>query len=192
MLPRIIAVCGARRSGKDAVSSILSSIGYEHIKISAALKESCKILFDFTDDQLESDIKDEIDPRWGVTPRSMMQYLGTEVMQYGLPQTFPQMALGREFWIRRTMESMSQSHDNSRYVISDLRFLHEERLLRTRKDTFIIKVHRDHARGLDEHCSEQEFKYIRENLLIQNNFMTLDELEVFIRSQLDKLERTVE
>ena len=116
-------------------------------------------------------------------------------MQYGLPGAFPQMGLSRDFWIRRTMTAMS-CDVTQRYVISDLRFVHEVSQLRMHDpDTFIIKIHRGNGCASvgsgsgDDHCSEQEFKDIQEDILIHNNFATLEELAVFIRSVLGSLGR---
>jgi hypothetical protein len=184
---RIIAICGARRSGKDYIANIFSRNEYKHVKFSAKLKDMCRVLFDFTPDQLETDSKEAIDPRWGVSPRQMMQFLGTEVMQYALPQTFPQMDLGREFWVRSTLASM-EAH--KKYVISDLRFLHEERILRTYPDVCIIKVQRQRSDAeilthIDSHPSEQEFYSIREDITINNNG-TLEDLEKYVVSLMQK------
>ena len=38
-------------------------------------------MFGFTEDQVFGDAKDVIDPVWGVTPRLVLQVLGTELMQ---------------------------------------------------------------------------------------------------------------
>jgi hypothetical protein len=187
MLPRIIAICGAKRSGKDTVARMICELEHEyvHVKFSSALKDVCKVLFGFTDDQLELDLKEDIDPRWGVSPRQMMQYLGTEVMQHELPSAFPQMSLGRTFWIKRTMDAMSP---DKKYVISDLRFLHEESLLRDH-GAYIIKVDRGGAGVTDNHSSEQEFKDIHEDVFIENNSLDMQELREIIKQLLEHRQR---
>ena len=49
----------------------------EVLKPEGILKE----LFLFTDEQLYTDQKDEIDPRWGVTPRELMNEIGIDALK---------------------------------------------------------------------------------------------------------------
>ena len=182
-LPRIIAVCGSKRSGKDTIAGILShAYGYEHIKISQKLKDVCKTLFGFTDEQLETDTKEVVDARWRVSPRRVMQFLGTEVMQYALPQGLPEIKdgmLGRKFWIESTLEEIKRN-PHKKYIISDLRFLHEEDVLKEH-GAFIIKVQRfNTSASTDSHKSEQEFKFIQHHLNVDNYFTTKDELRTMM------------
>lgn len=184
MLPRIVAICGPKRSGKDTIATFLAEThGYEHIKISKKLKDMCKCLFDFSDDQLETDSKEVVDQRWGITPRHAMQFLGTEIMQYKINDLMP--SIGRSFWIKSVIEDI-RTHKDKKYVISDLRFLHEEALLRD-ENAFIIKVIRPSRHALmgnmkDNHVSEKEFMEIREHIQIVNCYKSLDE---FRRMMLD-------
>lgn len=180
--PKIIAICGAKRSGKDYIANFLSiNHGYTHIKISKKLKDVCQILFDFTDDQVENDIKDVVDPRWEKSPRSCMQFIGTEIMQYKLQEFLPNQ--GRKFWINSLLCSIDE---NKRYVISDLRFLHEFEELR-KKDCYIIKVEREQrVREDDMHQSEQEFKDIIPNLTVYND-MSTNKILTQIQSCVDRL-----
>lgn len=167
-LPKIIAVCGAKRAGKDTIANILcDKYGYKHIKIAQKLKDICKILFSFTDDQLETDIKEDIDRRWNISPRQAMQFIGTEVMQYQIQHLLP--GVDRNFWMHSIIKEID-ANPELRYVISDLRFLHEAKMLRE-KDAVIIKVCRDRAGDthIDNHVSELEYIKINHDLLIKNN-----------------------
>ena len=185
-LPKIVAICGAKRAGKDSIARVLQEAhGYEHLQISRRLKDACQLLFGFTSDQLESDIKETVDPRWGVSPRRVMQYLGTEVFQYGIhcPSGLPEMNVHvtpREFWIKATLdfidrESQKNNSKNCKYVITDLRFLHEERLLKER-GAFSVKVVRDAKSNAqaDMHVSEREYLAIKEDALVINDGSLVD------------------
>ena len=166
-LPRVIALCGARRVGKDTLAAhLVSRHGYEHIKITAPLKQVCKTLFSFTDDQLETDIKEAIDERWGVSPRQVMQFLGTEVFQYKIQELLP--GVGRNFWVN-SMVNMIEANPEKRYVISDMRFLHEFEALR-RFGMLTVKISSPHVvqNNTDAHVSEQEHTTIREDVHIAN------------------------
>jgi hypothetical protein len=160
----IIAICGAKRSGKDTLANIISSkYGHTHVKIAQKLKDACKILFNFTDDQMELDIKDDIDPKWKTSPRKIMQFMGTEIMQYKIQEILPH--VGKKFWIN----SLTRSFDEGkRYVISDLRFLHEYEELK-KKGAIIIKIYSEYDTNSDIHLSEKEFLEIPYDFLIINN-----------------------
>lgn len=174
MTPRIIAICGLKRSGKDALADALCNLyGYEKIKISEGLKEVLKTLFSFTEAQLESDLKDLPDAKWGVTPRKIMQFMGTEIMQYEIQKVLPN--VGRTFWIKKIIDTYIDSYPSKRYVISDMRFLHEYEALQ-KYFPYVIRVERDGG-NLDPGCthpSETEFKSIPYNALFDNRGTLLD------------------
>lgn len=167
-LPRVIALCGARRTGKDTIANYLVfKYGYEHIKITTPLKDICKTLFHFTDEQLETDLKEAVDTRWGVSPRQVMQFIGTEVFQYKIQELLPH--VGRNFWINSLVEHI-KNEPGKKFVISDLRFFHERNAL----DYFlpiVIKVVSDRVRqnSTDAHVSECEQKSLKEDILVTNN-----------------------
>lgn len=169
-LPRVIALCGARRTGKDTVANyIVDHFGYEHIKITAPLKSICKTLFHFSDDQLETDSKEHVDERWDVSPRQVMQFLGTEVFQYKIQELIPN--VGRNFWINSLITQI-QSNPDKKYVISDLRFIHEFKELKENIDNvFTVKLVSNRVEGnqTDKHASECEYKNIQEDVLLINN-----------------------
>ena len=76
MVLQLIFLSGYNRCGKDTLANHLSTqYGFTHMKISQPLKDSLKVLFNLTDDQLENDSKDEIDTQWGVTPRDIRNLL---------------------------------------------------------------------------------------------------------------------
>ena len=167
----IIAICGPKRAGKDTIADhLISKYNYEKIKIADPLKSVTKELFGFTEDQIgETDAKDIIDERWGITPRRALQFFGTEVMQYKIQELLPD--IGRKFWINRLVEG-SISNPGAKYVISDLRFLHEyEELYKKTKDNLcIIKVLRPGKTDeKDTHVSELEYKGIKEDILLIND-----------------------
>jgi dephospho-CoA kinase len=165
---KIIAICGMKRSGKDTIADhIISKYDYEKIKLADPLKKAVQILFNFTDDQVgDSDDKDKIDPNWGITPRKVMQFFGTEIMQYKIQEILP--TIGRKFWINSLISNMNMN-PTKKYIISDLRFLHEyEELIK--QNVFIIKVTRKtELLNEDNHISEEEWQNIPENLLINND-----------------------
>jgi hypothetical protein len=161
---RVIAICGYKRSGKDTIADfIASTYGYKHIKIAEGLKSTMKIMFDFTDDQLE-DTKDVIDQRWGITPRRAMQFFGTEIMQHQVQKLLPD--VGRNFWMRKINNTLASANEN--FVISDMRFYHEYEALQEFYP-FIIKVTNPGVCCVDTHCSETEFATIPHHIEVIND-----------------------
>ncbi len=158
MTPSIIAICGLKRSGKDTIADVLCECyGYEKAKIATPLKDALKILFKLSDAQVEGNEKDIIDPRWGVEPRRLMQFIGTEVMQYQLQELLPD--VGRTFWIKRLIEEhiTQNKGTNKKIVIPDLRFKHEYDLL-SKYNAVFWRVERFYNDNIHEtHSSELEY-----------------------------------
>ena len=160
---RVIAICGAKRSGKDTISNILGQLyGFTNVKISEDLKNCCKILFGFEYDQLEGQLKDVVDPTLNCKPRELMQFIGTDVMQFHIQKIIPD--IGRTFWIKKTIERIEKQGIEN-VVISDLRFLHEYELLKQTygSNLFAWKVERPSLSvnsSESNHCSEQEWKIL--------------------------------
>lgn len=167
-MPRIIAVCGLKRSGKDTISDYLCErFGYQKIKIAQGLKDMLKASFGFTDEQLETDLKDEVDPKWGVSPRLVMQFMGTNVMQYEIQKILPN--VGRTFWMKRIIEHYLDKDDTTKYVISDMRFVHEYEMIK-KYSPLVIRVERSSlSLPFDLHPSELDHKNIPCDLIIDNN-----------------------
>lgn len=168
MAKKVIAICGYKRSGKDTVANFIqSNYNYSHVKIANSLKNICKYMFDFTDDEMETDSKDVLNDQWGVTPRKVLQYFGTEMMQYHIQELIPN--IGREFWIRKCIKDM-ESLNNDKIVISDLRFIHEYEALKRKygKSLYILKLLKTGDK-CDCHESETEWEKIQADYIISND-----------------------
>ena len=142
----IIAICGLKRCGKDTLADyIVSRYGFEKVKIADPLKEACKQLFGLTDAQVELDEKDVVDDKWGVAPRQILQFVGTEMFQFKLQELLPD--IGRSFWMRQLLET----HKKGCIVISDMRFVHEYEILKAAQpDLVVIKIVRDSKEHKDD------------------------------------------
>ncbi len=169
MTPQIVAICGLMRSGKDTVADyLIAKYGYSKIKIAGQLKEAVKAMFGFTDNQLENSEKDLIDTRWNITPRQAMQFLGTDVMQFQAEKLLPN--IGRTFWISSMVMTM-KSFPDKKYVVSDLRFIHELDYLKNAYpgNVFVIRVDRPQNESLSNHSSEVDFKNMIVDACLKND-----------------------
>lgn len=157
-MPRIIAICGAKRSGKDVLAEhLVRKYNYERIAFAEPLKHAIKTLFNFDDEQVGigedtgTGKKDALDERWGITPRAALQFFGTEVMQEKIQELLPD--IKRNFFantLKNYIKTRMDANEGQRFVISDLRFLHEYEVLfsipNIRKDDIaIIRVIRPDA-----------------------------------------------
>lgn len=174
MKQHCIAVCGLKRSGKDTIASYILSRwnDYQHIKIAFQLKKVIQDLFHFTPEMLETDVKDQVHPEWKVTPRQIMQFVGTDMFQFKIQEILP--SLGRKFWITSAME-LSRKNEYHKIVISDLRFPHEvETIKKYYENVLIVKVERPVMDLTDSHISELEYTQIHEDVKIINDGSLMD------------------
>jgi hypothetical protein len=129
-MKHIIAICGEKRSGKDVLAEhLVRNHGYTKISFADPLKKVVKTLFNFSDIQVGIDEgenagseKDTVDDRWGISPRQALQFFGTEVLQYKIQELLP--TINRDFFAE-SLVSRIKATGIQKYVINDLRFLHE-------------------------------------------------------------------
>lgn len=181
--PRLIGLCGKKRSGKDTITNYLcDNYQYNNKKIATDLKILIKLLFGLSDSQLETDEKDIIDKNWNITPRKIMQFFGTEIMQIEIQRLLPN--INKNFWIKSFIKKNLKDKENY-IVISDLRFIHEYKELE-KENIFVIRVERNKNMNIDEHISEKEYLDIPADIVIQNNG-TIEELYKNIEFIMTKL-----
>lgn len=186
-IPKIIGICGKRRSGKDTLANyICTHYTFENKKISDNLKSLVKILFGFSDTQVENDEKDIIDPLWNISPRQSLQFFGTEIMQYKIQELLPD--INRKFWIKSFITNNIINNISKNIVISDLRFNHEYEELK-KHNILIIRIDREsninNIENVDDHCSETEHIQIPADIIIKNDG-TIEELYSKINKELIK------
>lgn len=164
MIPKIIAIIGAKRCGKDTLANYISEkYGYDKIKLADPLKKTVQALFNFTDEQIEEDAKDIIDPNWNITPRKTLQFFGTEIMQYKIQELLPN--IDRNFIVKSLINKLDP---NKNYIISDMRFYHEYQEI-IKLNPLIIKITRPNLLATDLHPSEIEYRSIPHNIHIIND-----------------------
>tara|TARA_Y100000389_G_scaffold187896_1_gene209812 strand:- start:851 stop:1465 length:615 start_codon:yes stop_codon:yes gene_type:complete len=173
--PKIIAICGYKRSGKDTIAKYLEKKHYyKHLKITYKLKECIKLLFNLNNNDLEEK-KEEINNKWNVSPRHMMQFIGTEMFQYKIQELLPN--IDKKFWIQTFLNdnlvNKLRNNDKFNIVISDLRFIHEyEELIKLNLPIIFIKVVNENIMIDDNnslHISEKNFLEIPISYEINNN-----------------------
>lgn len=176
-LPRIICICGMMHSGKDILADyFVQKYNYEKISFAKPLKQAVSLLFDLQDDQIYGEKKDVIDERWKTTPRQIMQIIGTDMLQFYVPQKIMP-HIGRHFWTHKLINTI-QKNPEKKFVINDLRFYHEYKILKNifQKDIYFIKIKREQEYKRNTHISEQEIENINCDIEIQNYFSQKQDL----------------
>jgi len=134
-MTKIIGFHGIAGAGKDTAAFAIKELepSTDIFAFAGPLKEACKILFNFTNDQLyDQIIKEEIDERWKKSPREILQWLGTDILRENIDQDFFVM----------NMKQRIESSKADYILISDVRFDNEAEFIRSLGGK-IIKIERD-------------------------------------------------
>lgn len=119
----IIGISGRKRVGKDTIADYLVQYyGFIKLDISDPLKDVCRILFDFSEDQLYGDSKEIFDPKLGTSPREIFQYLGTDILLKDINRIAP--LLEENLFVNKIIRGVTNIFDvnpNARIVICGLR-----------------------------------------------------------------------
>lgn len=162
----IIAISGYKHSGKTtAAGYIADNYGYEEYALAYPLKAALTVMFGYDHSHMYGPRKEEIDPRFGISPRQMLQTLGTEWGQFDLQSASRsfRVATGRNIWVKRFFHMVWKKGVN--YVISDVRFQHEIEALRDIDDTLSVMV----LGGLDNDRHPSEERNLRTDVVIDND-----------------------
>ena len=116
----LIALSGPAGSGKTTIARYMKeNYGFHVLSFAFRLKLTVCNIYDMTWEQVTSE-RETVDPRYGLTPRFIMQRLGTEVARYIYPET----------WIAALRRDMGDCDEVGKFVIDDLRFENEAAAVR--------------------------------------------------------------
>jgi len=176
----IIGLGFKARSGKDEVGDYLvRAYGFKKVSFAAALKRGCMEMFGLTEEQVYGDLKEVVDPYWGVTPRLILQKVGTECMR----NTYDQ-----DIWVKSVEKRVTTEGGN--WVITDCRFPNEAVAIK-KWGGVVVRLDRPQAGasgGIASHPSEVAMEsYDEWDHIINNEGESLEELYI----KVDKLVRDV-
>lgn len=119
---RIIGISGRAGHGKDTCASFLPST-FVRLAFADPLKDGVAVMFGFTHEQVRGSLKEQIDPRYGVSPRQCMQWLGTE---------FGRKLIADNVWVRvmRSRLDDAKARGTPGAIITDVRFPNEADAIR--------------------------------------------------------------
>jgi hypothetical protein len=193
----IIGVCGKMRNGKDSIADLLvEKGGYVRYSFADPIKRGAMEMFGFSHEQVFGDLKDATDQRWGITPRKVLQIMGTDLFQFDFYKHMKQtemvdchgVQIRRNIWVKRFQiwceeELRSGRSGPMKIVLPDVRFQHEADGIRD-NGGIILKVVRPSITNTSNHPSEVELDAIEPDETIINDG-TLEDLG-------KKLEKTLE
>jgi hypothetical protein len=172
---KLIGFCGLKRAGKDTCADYLvSKMGFNKISFADPIKDVCKILFNFNDDQLYGNSKEIIDPVWGISPRNTFQFIGTDLFRNNIDKLIPGME--KDFWIKVLQHKLDF---DKKYVIADVRFPNELNFIK-KNGGIIIKINNNSCVKSDHEA--ENVSILNADYQIDNN-STIEELY----KQLDKI-----
>ena len=185
----IIGVVGFIGAGKGTVRDILvREHGYHGFAFADALKDAVSTIFTWPRGLLEGDsnasraFRERVDPWWShklgyeVTPRLILQKMGTEACRHGIADNI---------WIAALEKRI---HGYEDVVISDCRFPNELQFIRS-AGGIIVRVKRGNDPSEEElakmHISETAWNNCNPDIVITNDG-TVEELKKEIKKILTK------
>lgn len=170
----LIGIVGPKQSGKDTCADYLvRKYDFRKYAFAEPVKDVCEVMFKLEKDQLhDAWLKEQVDDRWGMTPRQMMQRVGTDMVRS---------VMGKDFWLRH-MDARVHQEKWDRVVISDVRFANEADWVR-RNHGVLLRID-DGSRSMDTHLSETEQQQINTDECIFNTktSMFFDEVDRFVHT----------
>lgn len=138
----LIGLVGKKGVGKDTVADyIVQQHGFVKRAFADPIKEACTIIFQLAPEQLSDRLlKEKVDERFGMSPRKMMQWLGTDVVRQQIRD---------DFWVQHFMAWYTPG---SNVVVPDIRFQDELDAVK-RLGGIVIRITRPGA-AEDKHISE--------------------------------------
>lgn len=160
----IIGITGKAGAGKDAVADILVQIAGRY-KYSFATPLKNMLMQIGINPHID---KETVIPEFGVSPRQMMQTLGTE---WGRQLVHP------DFWV--ILAKRRYDFAGPGMVAADVRFENEAEWIRA--NGVMVHVHRNEVPRIHDHISEGGIAAVRGDIHVYNNG-SLANLETTVRS----------
>lgn len=161
----IIGIAGPRYSGKDTTATMLAEClpKFAITHFAAPLKSMLSVGLGLSDEQLHGDMKETEDLRYGVTPRYLMETLGTE---------WGRNMVSRDLWFQATKSHIAECPDVPGWIIPDVRFENEAAFCRDHGFVVHIEGRGEHDGG---HESRQKLPMGRDDVILSNS-RSLDDL----------------
>ena len=156
---QIIGLSGKKKCGKSYVATYIENMFPVCKRISFAdkLKTVVTELFSLEDECYDPDKKEIVLEQWGVTPRTLMQKIGTEMFRNTLQEVIPDISMPyNSIWVTNVHNQIISL--NPKYVdcviIDDVRFPDEYDCIRNLGGKVIEIIRPFTPTDMDSHASE--------------------------------------
>lgn len=174
----LIGVAGAARSGKDTTANfIIAAVGGYRYSFADPIRGMLTHIGVHLNDPYWADRKEQVIPILGVSPRRLMQTLGTE---WGRELINP------DLWLILAQQNLAVNGPGM--VITDVRFDNEAEWIR-RMGGKVIHISRNSAPAVEAHKSEAGIAHHNTDSYIFNTG-TLEDLQNNVRGVLNVLYQT--
>src|SRR3990167_6121291 len=151
----LVAFAYKARSGKDlATSYLVEKYGFTRLSFAQPVKEAIKIIYGWTEEHVNGDLKEVLDPFWDITPRVAMQRFATQACRD---------QLRIDIWVK-SLEKKIVDNPTTNFVISDLRFPNEASMVRSRSG-YIVHLNRPKELRIINLQQEEANKHVSETAL---------------------------
>lgn len=193
---KLIGICGHAGAGKDTVADYINS-AFQDCWVepfASPLKEAASQAFGVELTHFyDPELKETELGYWGVTPRMIAQFFGTELFRNSIQSLLPE--IGNDFWVARLAGKLSGSaklETEGEYtagdtvVIPDLRFQNEYDFVISNGGLVIhlVRDGADGAVGISGHASENLSSlnfHTQENSFYVANNSTIEDLQEQVR-----------
>lgn len=129
-------------------------------------------MFGFSHNQVyDSELKETVDETWGITPRSALQFIGTDLVRNHIYKLLPD--IGDNFWVKcieYKINNLIKQNKCLKIVIPDVRFENEMFLIKNIYKGMILNVVRNNViNQFSEHISENSINSELFDFYITNN-----------------------
>ena len=168
--PYVIGFMGYAGVGKSTAAKALQA-AYKDIEIASfagPLKEAVQQLFLFSDEQVygSKEQKEAVDERWGISPRRVLQIVGTDCLRN---------MIDPKFHVKR-MSSYLQQCRSKLVIIDDIRFADEAELVNQYGKCFYIG-RPGYPKDDIRHASEYPPKHLASGYTILNSSDTVEDFK---------------
>lgn len=141
----------------------------------APLKEICKVVFGFNEEQVNGDLKGTPDAFWGFTPRWALQQVGTELFRTHIDP---------DVWVK-SLARRYQAESNVSLLVTDLRFKNEAVAIHN-LGGLVVKCERNLPFDpvMDTHRSEVDLEDYKDWDYVLDNNGTMEHLKTQLQDLL--------
>ena len=173
---KLIGITGKARSGKDTAARVLiEQRGLINYSFADPMKEGVKVMFGLTEEHVNGELKEQVIPEIGVSPRRILQTLGTEWGR-DIIRSDLWVLLAQQKW--EAIKAATEGTFHGGMIVPDVRFEDEAAFIRD-NGGLLIHIERKAAQEIEGHVSEAGVEWRKGDTRI-NNSGTLADLKRWV------------